>query len=90
MASIPVTSILEGIAAAGKAYSQADPGARENLVELSHTLIAALEIPSEFVQRSFWAEVSLPSTKHMPLSYLTNAGLYGSPRNQHIADSPLT
>jgi hypothetical protein len=53
-----VSSILESIAAARKAYESDQLGSRESLIELGRDLIAALEIPSEFLQRSFWAEVS--------------------------------
>lgn len=58
MTAIPVTSIVDQIAAAGKAYGSNEVGSRESLIDLSRSLIAALEIPSEFLQRSFWAEVS--------------------------------
>lgn len=54
----PVSSIIERIAAAGKAYEGDELGSRESLIELGRDLVAALEIPSEFLQRSFWAEVS--------------------------------
>ncbi|KAF2134805.1 putative hydroxyindole O-methyltransferase, partial [Dothidotthia symphoricarpi CBS 119687] len=54
-----VSSILEGIAAAGKAYGCDQLGSRESLIELSRELVATLEIPSEFLQRSFWAEPAL-------------------------------
>ena len=57
MAATPVSSILERIAAAGDAYGNDKLGSREALIDLSRDLIAALEIPSEFLQRSFWAEV---------------------------------
>lgn len=58
MAKTPVSSIVEQIAAAGKAYHSNEVGSRESLIDLSRSLVAALEIPSEFLQRSFWAEVS--------------------------------
>jgi hypothetical protein len=54
-----VSTILERIAAAGKAYKGEELGSRESLIELGRDLVAALEIPSEFLQRSFWAEVSV-------------------------------
>jgi hypothetical protein len=54
----PVVSILERIAAAGKAFEGNEVGSREALIELGRDLVATLEIPSEFLQRSFWAEVS--------------------------------
>jgi hypothetical protein len=54
-----VSSILEGLATAGKAFEKNEAGSREALIDYSRALIAALEIPSEFIQRSFWAEVSL-------------------------------
>jgi len=57
MAASPITSILERIAAAGKAYEGDQVGSRESLIDLGRDLVAALEIPSEFLQRSFWAEV---------------------------------
>lgn len=54
-----VSSILESLASAGKAFDIKEAGSREALIEHSRALIGALEIPSEFVQRSFWAEVIL-------------------------------
>ena len=54
----PVSTILERIAAAGKAYEGNEIGSREDLIELGRDLVATLEIPSEFLQRTFWAEVS--------------------------------
>jgi hypothetical protein len=60
MASSTVSSILEDIASAGKAYGNGTIGSRESLIDLSQALVAALEIPSEFIQRSFWAEVGNP------------------------------
>lgn len=53
-----VSAILERITAAGLAFGDNEIGSRESLIELSRDLIATLEIPSEFLQRSFWAEVS--------------------------------
>lgn len=58
-----VSSILESLASAGKAFDINEAGSREALIEHSRALISALEIPSEFVQRSFWAEVSLMYSK---------------------------
>ncbi|EOA82933.1 hypothetical protein ACJQWK_04685 [Exserohilum turcicum] len=55
----PPSVILERIAAAGEAYKRQERGSREDLVELGRDLVAALEIPSEFLQRSFWAEPAL-------------------------------
>jgi hypothetical protein len=56
--TVAVSSILERVTAAGKAYDGNELGSREALIELGRDLVAALEIPSEFIQRSFWAEVS--------------------------------
>lgn len=53
-----VSAILGKIASTGKSLENADPGAREALIAQSRALIAALELPSEFIQRTFWAEVS--------------------------------
>lgn len=60
MASPSVSSILDAIAAVRTAFDNNEAGSREALIDSSHALIAALEIPSEFVQRTFWAEVSTP------------------------------
>ena len=57
MSSSSVSSILEGLATAGKAFEKHEAGSREALIDHSRALVAALEIPSEFIQRSFWAEV---------------------------------
>ncbi|TID21518.1 putative O-methyltransferase [Venturia nashicola] len=59
MDTTTVTSIVAQIAAAGKAYGSHEVGSRESLIDLSRSLISALEIPSEFLQRSFWAEPAL-------------------------------
>ncbi|PYI15646.1 putative O-methyltransferase [Aspergillus japonicus CBS 114.51] len=59
MTNPSVSTILEDLAAAGKAYDQAEPGAREALIDRSRALVAALEMPSEFIQRSFWAEPAM-------------------------------
>lgn len=58
MANPSVSSILDGIASARSAFEKNEAGSREALIDYSRALIAALEIPSEFVQRTFWAEVS--------------------------------
>ncbi|KAG9241674.1 putative hydroxyindole O-methyltransferase [Calycina marina] len=52
-------AIVERIAAAGKAYEKNESGAWESSMNLSRAAIALLEIPSEFLQRSFWAEPAL-------------------------------
>ncbi|RAK78798.1 putative O-methyltransferase [Aspergillus fijiensis CBS 313.89] len=59
MTNPSVSTILEDLAAAGKAYNQAEPGSREALIDRSRALVAALEMPSEFIQRSFWAEPAM-------------------------------
>lgn len=58
MASPSISSIISDIVAAGKQYESNVPGSREALVDLGRALSMAAEIPSEFVQRSMWAEVS--------------------------------
>lgn len=58
MVSSSVSSILESLATAGNAFEKNEAGSREALIDLSRALVAELEIPSEFIQRSFWAEVS--------------------------------
>lgn len=60
MSSPPVSSLIERIVAAGKALEGGETGARESLVALNHALIAQLEMPCEFLQRTFWGEVSRP------------------------------
>lgn len=57
--SVPI--ILERITSAGRAFESNEVGSRENLIDLARDLIASLEIPSEFLQRSFWAEVGRPN-----------------------------
>ncbi|KAL4902915.1 hypothetical protein BDW74DRAFT_186579 [Aspergillus multicolor] len=52
----PITSILKSLASAGKAYEQNEAGSRETLIDLGRALVTQLEIPSEFLQRTFWAE----------------------------------
>lgn len=57
MASQTPSEILDGIAAARVAFEKNEAGSREALIDYSRALISSLEIPSEFVQRTFWAEV---------------------------------
>ncbi|OQE42078.1 hypothetical protein PENCOP_c004G03679 [Penicillium coprophilum] len=56
MASSSVSTILDEIATSRAAFDKNEAGSREALIDQSRALIAALEIPSEFVQRTFWAE----------------------------------
>lgn len=51
------SALLEAIATTGRKWSQHEPAAREELLNLAHSLIAALEMPSEFVHRIGIAEV---------------------------------
>jgi len=51
---------LEDITGVGKAYSQNEPGAREKLLSLAYSLAAAVELPSETIQRMSWAEANYP------------------------------
>ncbi|ROW04362.1 hypothetical protein VSDG_00914 [Cytospora chrysosperma] len=82
MANTSVTSLIEDIVRAGKAHDNNAPGSRETLVDLGHSLVAALEIPSEFVQRSMWAEPALSGINRMGVEWklfqhLRNAGKTG-------------
>ncbi|KAJ5571123.1 hypothetical protein N7535_004783 [Penicillium sp. DV-2018c] len=56
MASPSAIAILDAIAASRTAFENNEAGSREALIDQSRALISALEIPSEFVQRTFWAE----------------------------------
>lgn len=61
MASAPdttVQAILAQLQTAGFAYAEQKPGAREQLLSLNGALTAALELPSEAIQRIGWAEVN--------------------------------
>ncbi|KAI2780782.1 putative O-methyltransferase [Daldinia loculata] len=49
-------AILAQLQATGSAYSEKKPGAREQLLNLAHSLISSLELPSEAIQRMGWAE----------------------------------
>lgn len=53
-----VSSLLEDITRAGRSYFQHEQGARERLLLLAYSLAAAVELPSETIQRIGWAEVS--------------------------------
>ncbi|KAM3066039.1 hypothetical protein ACMFMG_010622 [Clarireedia jacksonii] len=59
MTAPSVPSILDALSAAGKAFEKNEAGSREALIEHSRALVSALEIPSEFIQRSFWAEPAM-------------------------------
>ncbi|OGM44713.1 O-methyltransferase [Aspergillus bombycis] len=56
MAGSSVSAILDEISSSSIAFNKNEAGSREGLIEHSRALIAALEIPSEFIQRTFWAE----------------------------------
>lgn len=56
MTSLQPEAILAQIQAVGSAYAEKKPGAREQLLSLSHALISSLELPSEAIQRMGWAE----------------------------------
>lgn len=84
MASAQASTILDQLAEAGKAFKQDEPGSREALIAHSRALVAALEIPSEFIQRTFWAEVRQYHSNHVPPStkYCILTPLIQSPLNQ--------
>jgi hypothetical protein len=50
-------SLVSKILVASSAYGDNEPGAREQLLNLSYALISSLELPSETIQRIGWAEV---------------------------------
>jgi hypothetical protein len=52
-----ISALLNSIASAGNSLSHQQPGAREELLRLAYSLAAALETPSEAIQRIGWAEV---------------------------------
>lgn len=52
-----VSNILNKLQAAKQSIANAGPGAREKMLSLSLQLTAALETPSEMIQRVGWAEV---------------------------------
>ncbi|CDM36722.1 hypothetical protein CBS147339_2563 [Penicillium roqueforti] len=54
-----VTSILQGITLAAKEFENNEAGARESLIAHSRALISALEVPSEFIQHTFWSQPAL-------------------------------
>ncbi|KAI0888386.1 putative O-methyltransferase [Annulohypoxylon maeteangense] len=55
MTSTP-EAILAQLQAAGAAYSEKKPGAREQLLNLGYALVSSVELPSEAIQRMGWAE----------------------------------
>jgi hypothetical protein len=59
MSAASPTSIIQELASAAKQYENNESGAREALIAQSRALIASLEVPSEFVQHTFWSQVSL-------------------------------
>ncbi|KAF2231304.1 putative O-methyltransferase [Viridothelium virens] len=48
--------VIDQLQITAKAYADKRPGAREQLLNLSQTLTASLELPSEAIQRVGWAE----------------------------------
>lgn len=59
MSSSTPEVILEQLQAAGSAFAENKPGAREQLLNLGYSLVSSLQLPSEAIQRMGWAEVSL-------------------------------
>lgn len=53
-----ISTIVAGIHTAASAYENSAHGAREKLLDLSRSLIVALETPSEAIQKIGWAEAS--------------------------------
>ncbi|ETS85081.1 hypothetical protein PFICI_03106 [Pestalotiopsis fici W106-1] len=51
-----ILSLLDSVANVRNAYENDEAGSRDTLVELTLALLGKLEIPSEFLQRTFWAE----------------------------------
>ncbi|KAA6411226.1 MAG: Winged helix-turn-helix transcription repressor DNA-binding [Lasallia pustulata] len=49
-------SLLEDSATTGRSYVQDETGTREKLLSLTKSLSAAVELPSEAIQRMGWAE----------------------------------
>lgn len=79
MVATNVSSLIEALVSAGKAYEKNEPGAREALIDNSRALATSLEIPSEFLQRSFWAEPALSAIIRIAVNvklfqYLKEAG----------------
>ena len=66
------SEILSKIRASTEAFARDEPGAREQLLLLSYQLTAALETPSEAIQRIGWAEVNFYITHH----YRKTDGVY--------------
>lgn len=58
------SEILSKITASTEAFTRDEPGAREQLLLLSHQLAATLETPSEAIQRIGWAEVKFDITHY--------------------------
>lgn len=55
--NVEMSALLEAVATTGKEWSRQEPAAREKLLSLAHSLVAALETPSDFVHRIGIAEV---------------------------------
>ncbi|KAL8848565.1 MAG: hypothetical protein Q9221_006398 [Calogaya cf. arnoldii] len=89
-----IMGLVEDIGRVGHSYGQQEPGARERLLSLAYKLAAAVELPSETIQRMGWAEVrdampshdvAGPSFHHLP-AYLKSIS-YEHPTD--IADGPF-
>ncbi|KAJ5187953.1 hypothetical protein N7491_004274 [Penicillium cf. griseofulvum] len=61
MATNSATFILQELPLAAKEFKNNEPGARESLIAHSRVLISALEVPSEFIQHTFWSQPALSS-----------------------------
>ncbi|KAL8644996.1 MAG: hypothetical protein Q9226_007496 [Calogaya cf. arnoldii] len=51
-----IMRLVEDIGREGQSYGQQEPGAREKPLSLAYKLAAAVEFPSEAIQRIGWAE----------------------------------
>ncbi|XXG94868.1 hypothetical protein Hte_001127 [Hypoxylon texense] len=56
MSSPTPEAILAQLQAAGSAFAEKKPGAREQLLDLGYSLVSSLQLPSEAIQRMGWAE----------------------------------
>ncbi|KAJ5336662.1 hypothetical protein MYU51_005707 [Penicillium brevicompactum] len=59
MSAASPASIIQELASAAKQYENNESGAREALIAQSRALIASLEVPSEFIQHTFWSQPAL-------------------------------
>ncbi|CAG8425938.1 unnamed protein product [Penicillium salamii] len=78
------SALLIEMASTAEALKNESPGSRQILIAQSHALIEALELPSEFVRRTFWAEPAESAAIHLAIDINLFQHLKETPRGSDL------